>query len=129
FIYNLKDNGVLTDYNFDYSVDENNPLESRTVHLGRLQKDNSGKRYYKIRLTGHVRNLLKNDSTNVKLGLGVSSNVNFPSLVKLKDAEDEPLSAIPITSVITPEGTVLYGNTTSDEEKKLQLRIYYTEPK
>jgi hypothetical protein len=128
FIYNLKDNRVLVDYEFDYSLDENDPLNSRTIHLGRLQTDENGNRYYKIRLTGHLRNLLSFDSTNVKLGLGVSSNVNFPAFVRLKDAEEETVSAIPATSVTTPEGTVLYGNAATDENKKLQLKIYFTKP-
>lgn len=128
FVYNLKDNSVLVDYSFDYSVNENNPLNSRIVHLGSLQTDENGNRYYKIRLTGHISNLLNNDSTNVKLGLSVSSNVNFSSMVKLKDAESQSVSAIPAASVLSPEGTVLYGNAAANEDKKLQLRIYYTKP-
>lgn len=129
FVYNLKDNTTLLDYNFDYSASDTDPLNSRTIHLGRLETDENGNRYYKIRLTGHIRNLISFDSTNVKLGIGVSSNVNLPTLAKLKDAEDEVVSKVPISSLITPEGTVLYGNTATNQDKKLQLRIYYTEPK
>ncbi len=129
FIYNLDENSVLLDYNFDFSANKNDPLNSRTIHLGRLQTDKNGNRYYKIRLTGHIREILNHDSTNIKLGLGVSSNVEVTSLMRLKDAEEEVVSAISATSVTTPEGTVLYGNTASDEKKKLQLKIYFTKPK
>ena len=33
---------------------------------------------------------------------------------------------IPVASVISPEGTILHGNLSDDEEKRLKLRIYYT---
>lgn len=129
FIYNLKDNKALLDYQFDFSASEKNPLFSRTIHLGRLQKDENGNRYYKIRLTGHIRNIINLDSTNVKLGLVVSSNVNLVDLAELKDAEEEVVSKVPSASVISPEGTVLYGNTAVDGTKRLKLNIYYTEIK
>lgn len=128
YVYDLKNNKVLADYNLDFSANENNPLNSRTIHLGRLTKDSDGNRYYKIRLTGHIRNIINQDSTNVKLGIAVSSNVNFTGNKKLKNAEDETVSVLPTSAVISPEGTVLYGNTASDELKRLKLNIFYTEP-
>lgn len=125
-IYDLDNNQVLADYQFDFSINDNDPLNSRIIHLGRLKKDKNGNRYYKIRLTGHIRNIISNDSTNVKLGLVVSSNVNIAGFSKLKDTENESVSAVPTSSVITPEGTVLYGNAALDESKRLKLNIYYT---
>lgn len=38
------------------------------------------------------------------------------------------IKEVPSSSVISPEGTVIYGNATSNQEKKLKLQIYYTEP-
>jgi hypothetical protein len=33
-----------------------------------------------------------------------------------------------LSSVITPRGTILHGNNTEDETKRVYLEIYYTEP-
>lgn len=129
FIYDLKNNEPLLDYQNDFTASENNPLSSRLIHLGRLREDEDGNRYYKIRITGHIRNIINQDSTNLKLGLVVSSNVNLVDFVKLKDAKEETVSEIPAAAVISPEGTVLYGNTASDESKRLKLNIFYTETK
>jgi hypothetical protein len=42
---------------------------------------------------------------------------------------DDLVNKVPISSVLTPKGTVLFGNNTSDEGKKVSLEIFYTEPK
>jgi hypothetical protein len=43
---------------------------------------------YKIRLTNQIRNLIKNaDSTNVKLGLVVTGNINNTVSAKLRTAK------------------------------------------
>lgn len=127
FIYNMRDNKVLLDYQIDFTASDLNPQDSRILHLSPLTTEN-GDSFYKIRLTGLIRNIINLDSTNVPLGITIASNVNLNSLVKLKDAEDEIPSAIPTTSIISPEGTVLYGNTAPNEEKRLKLNIFYTKP-
>ena len=37
---------------------------------------------------------------------------------------------LPVSSILSPQGTVLFGNNTSatNENKKLYLEIFYTEP-
>ena len=56
------------------------PSLSENNHLGPLQRDDDepdGKGIkYKLRITEHINNLFIRDSTNVKLGLAGSSNVN-----------------------------------------------------
>jgi hypothetical protein len=42
---------------------------------------------------------------------------------------DDLVNKVPISSILTPRGTVLFGNNTSDIEKKVSLEIFYTEPK
>jgi len=59
----------------------------------------------------------------------VSQNVNVINTSALKESPLEGLNEIPSSSVITPLGTVLYGPDAADEEKRLKLNIYYTEPK
>ncbi|HET8810445.1 MAG TPA: DUF4270 domain-containing protein [Flavobacteriaceae bacterium] len=128
FIYDLNNNTVLLDYQIDYTASESLPLNSRTIHLEPLNEDKDGNNYYKIRLTAHVSNIINNDSTNVKLGLVVSSNVNLTTISKLNTDEENVVTKIPKSSLITPEGTVLYGNNSPIDDKRLKLNIYYTKP-
>ncbi len=128
FIYNMKDNSILLDYQIDFTASDSDPENSRILHLVPLTTDENGDRFYKIRVTGLIRNIINLDSTNVELGVTIASNVNLNSLAKLKDAEDEIPSAIPVTSIISPKGTVLYGNTAPIENKRLKLNIFYTKP-
>ncbi len=132
FIYDINNNSVLSDYTFDVSANTNNPLTSRLIHLGPLSEDDHGDKFYKIRVTNLVNNIINNDSTNTRLGLSVSSNVNNTSLSKADfNPEVENLENLPNSSIFYPKGTVLYGTNPSEEEtdKKLTLEIYYTEPK
>ncbi len=130
YLYNLNDNRVLLDYQFDLTQDQN-PVTSRTTYGGILERtdDGDGLRY-KIRLTEHVNNVLRKDSTNVALGLVVTSNINLPTLSTAKNGNEELL--LPQASFINPFGTVLFGSkveSPEDEDNKLKLEIYYTEPK
>ena len=78
-----------------------------------------------MRLTNQIRNLIKNaDSTNVKLGLVVTGDINNSTSASLRTAK--PLfSKAPKAAVITPLGTILYGNNVADEAKKLKLEFYF----
>lgn len=132
YLYDMKNNSPLIDYFFD-TANTTSPLNSRTGHLGRLQRedndDGNGIRY-KIRITEHVNNLLVRDSTNVDLGLVVSGNINLESNAQDFDVlnPNDPNDKVPVSSIVTQRGTVLFGNNTLDEEKKLYLEIFYTEP-
>lgn len=126
FVYNLRTNKVL----MDYLVDPTNgllPLDAFNQHLGRLKRgsDKNGV-YYKIRLTNHISNLINKDSINAPLGIVISQNVadqNFKNL----ESPQEPVKKIPAGDVISPKGTILHGNNSENQEKKLKLQIYYTE--
>ncbi len=133
FLYDTKNRIPLTDYFLD-AANTNSPLFSRTNHLGRLERegddvDGNGIKY-KIKITEHINNLLLRDSTNVKLGLAVSGNINLESnqpqfdVLTSGNAEE----SVPVSSIVSPRGTILYGNLTGDEEKKLYLEIIFTEP-
>jgi len=127
-IYDLKNSNVL----FDYQTDPTNglpPLNALNNHLGRLERgsDKNGK-FYKLKLTNHISNLINKDSTNVPLGLVVSQNVLNRTTQELLSPQDPDIEKIPSSAVVSPQGTVLYGNNSSNEDKKLKLQIYYTEP-
>jgi hypothetical protein len=59
----------------------------------------------------------------------VSINVNLEgSSVQYDLLSDNDEDKVPVSSILTPRGTVLYGNNTLEEEKKLYLEIFFTEP-
>ncbi|SRX52351.1 DUF4270 domain-containing protein [Aequorivita sp. CIP111184] len=127
-IYDLKNSNVLADYNTDITggLDAANAL---TNHYGKLQRgsDENGE-YYKLKITAHVSNLINKDSTNVPLGIVVSQNVLTRTTSKLLNPMEPNVQQVPTSSVISPRGTILYGNATPNVEKRLKLQIYYTEP-
>ena len=131
YIYDLDNNIMLDDYILE-QAGRMNPMTSlvNQNHLGRLEKTESGEGIkYKIKLTQHINNVLNKDSTNVRLGLVVSQNVNLITNSAVLQTPDAEVKQVPVSSVITPEATVLYGPNAQEDEKRLKLKIYYTEPK
>ncbi|MEZ4801774.1 MAG: DUF4270 domain-containing protein [Gelidibacter sp.] len=134
YLYDLKNNTPLIDYYIDLA-NTTSPNDSKTNHLGVLERVGdvpTGEGYkYKIKITEHINNLLLRDSTNVKLGLAISGNVNLENdalQYNLLTPEEDVVNKVPVSSILSPRGTVLYGNNTTNEEKKLYLEIYYTDP-
>lgn len=133
YLYDLENNTPLPDYFVDL-VNSTVPVNSRTSHLGKLQRVDDEPEglgiKYKIRLTEHINNILLRDSTNVKLGLAVSANVNIESSSLQYNilTSDDLNTKVPLSSIVTPRGTVLHGNNTLVETKKVYLEIFYTEP-
>ncbi|MEO1033306.1 MAG: DUF4270 domain-containing protein [Bacteroidota bacterium] len=133
YLYDADNRTVLEDF-FNDITNTTLPLLSKTNHLGPLQRvddEPTGDGIkYKFRITEHIKNLLLSDSTNVELGLAVSLNVNLEGqlLQRAVQTTDDADVTAPASSVMTPRGTVLHGNTTADESKKVYLEIYYTEP-
>jgi len=126
YLYNLDTNEPLIDYSFDQTFDQNNPLNSVSSHSGRLvrNEDKNGISY-KLRITELVNRILNKDSTNVRLGLVVTQNINLINNSALRTPLDG-ITRIPTASVITPEGTVLYGNLAADDSKRLKFNIIFT---
>lgn len=129
FIYDIKNQSVVKDYVLNAGEKENDVLNSRTVHLGRLSTDGNGDDYYKIRITNYVNDIINNDSTNTKLGLVASQNVNIKTQSKVDVGnDDDVIKSVPTSEVLAPNGTVLYG-TNGPSGKALKLEIYYTKSK
>ncbi|PKA82723.1 uncharacterized protein DUF4270 [Ulvibacter sp. MAR_2010_11] len=127
-IFDAINGRLLKDYTFDIST-STLPVEAKTEHLGRLDRgsDDNGD-FYKIRITSFVSDLIRKDSTNVSLGLMVSNNVLVQDFQDLENTQPPGIKSIPAASIVSPKGTVLFGNNTSNQEKKLKLQIYYTKP-
>lgn len=131
YLYDLNNNSILADYVFQ-TVGQPNPTSSvaNQRHLEPLTRDENGNGIsYKIRITNHIDELLNRDSTNVKLGLVVTQNVNIISTYSVLPSANPEVKRVPGGALLTPEATVLYGPNAEDESKRLKLKIYYTEPK
>jgi hypothetical protein len=78
-------------------------------------------------MTQHINNLIQNDSTNVRLALSVSQNVTLQNTAIIEEeTEDQNERRVPVSAVISPEGTILHGNLSTNDDKKLRLRLFYT---
>lgn len=137
YAYDIKNNAPTIDFAFfDPTEDQANPVNSKVISLGQRKTDDKGISKYKIRLTEHLNNILLKDSTNTKIGLTLSTNVNVdynPSTgvfntATILESEDE-VTKIPSTALLTPRGTILYGNHQNvPDNRKLKLEIFFTEP-
>ena len=132
YLYDMKNKRPLVDY---YAETDNTPSKFKLkVHGGIISKGSAaGGRgvFYKVRITNHIRNLIKStsDSTNVPLGLVVTEGIDITVSSKLKTAISPLIKEVPAASVLNPLGTVLFGNTANvPEDKKVKLEIYYTKP-
>lgn len=129
-IYDVENDIPVVDYFFDASGG-NAPEFAKLDHLQPLvrvddEPDGEGIKY-EIEITEHIKNIFQQDSTNVKLGLLVTSNVSSITSIDFQDQDMTP-NTILSGAVLSPRGTVLFGNNTTDESKKLKLKIFYTEP-
>jgi hypothetical protein len=127
FAYDLDRDRVLIDYNLDQSS-SNNPFTSKLNHLGPLRQDENGDYFYKIRMTSHINNIINNDSINTRIGIVVTQNVNQARILDVKESELDQAQSFIESTISTPRGTVLHGNLSDDEDKRLKLQIYYTDP-
>lgn len=133
YLYDVDNKSPLVDYFLD-GVNNSLPSFSIINHLGPLQRvddepDGEGIKY-KLKITEHINNLLLRDSTNVELGIAVALNVNLEENIpqRLVQTSDNSDLTVPMSSIVSPRGTVLHGNNTEDESKTVYLEIYYTEP-
>ena len=131
YLYNYEQNSALIDYFLDQSVSSLS-INAKINHLEPLLRDSLDDDRgikYKIRITEHLNNLILRDSTNAKLALGVISDVasvqNFKILGDNSEIENKRLAS---GVILSPKGTILHGNLSSDIEKRPKIKIYYTEP-
>ena len=127
YLYDIKNKAPVIDYFIDNS---NGPKESenKVIHGGIIELDEDDKGLmYKIRISEHIKNVIRKDSTNVRLGLVVCSDIS--SSMNTEVEKSDLMTFIPSSSVINPLGTVLIGPSPSAENysKRMRLNLYYTE--
>ena len=129
YLFDLNSNQPLIDYLID---DTNGPKDSqkKILHGGILELDENDKGLlYKIKISEHIKNVIRKDSTNIKLGLVVSSDISSSVITETEDSKY--IKSIPYSSVINPFGTVLIGPNPdpSNYNKRMRLNLYYTKAK
>ncbi|MBY0487560.1 MAG: DUF4270 domain-containing protein [Flavobacteriaceae bacterium] len=135
YLYDLNNKRPLVDFYSDFTTSSKTKY-SKYVHGGIIKKDSDSRgTTYKIKITNHIRNLVLNDSTNVRLGLVVTENINSPSNANLLTPITNgafQTKFVPVMSVVNPLGTILYGSNIPvgniNYDKRLKLEIYYTKP-
>ena len=130
FVYNYEQNMSLIDYFIDQSV-SSTTINAKINHLQPLQRvddDPEGQGIkYKIRITEHLNNIILQDSTNARLGLGIINDIAATSFFSILNDDDEDLQLASGT-ILSHKGTVLHGNQSQQEDKRPKIKIYYTEP-
>jgi len=133
YLYDLNNNRPLLDYFTDVTTNTTAPKNGKFVHDGIIQKlptdeSNRGDRY-RIRITNHVANLIRNDSTNVRLGLVVTEDYRIVSNMDRKTPGSADLvKKAPMSSIMNPLGTILHGTAPAvPADKRIKFEIFYTE--
>lgn len=86
YLYDLNNRRPLVDYFMDNTL-SGTAKYNKWIHGGIIEKETTGDKKgirYRIRLTNHVRNLIKNDSTNVRLGLVVTEDIKLTTSARRK---------------------------------------------
>ncbi len=130
YAYDAVNNIPLADYTVfsNSTTNKTYPLNSMLLTLSQRDTINAK---FKIRLNYHLNNILIRDSTNTKIGLALSTNVNYTTMVRLLEDQNDSITGIPAASAIMPRGTIIHGTNenTTPEDRKMTLEIFYTENK
>ena len=126
YLYDIDNKAPLIDYFVDNSAGPKE-YQNKIIHGGsiELDEDKNGL-MYKIRISEHIKNVIRKDSTNTKLGLVVSSDIS--NTINVEVETKDLMTFIPNSTAINPLGTVLIGPSPSAEyyEKRMKLDLYYT---
>ena len=142
FIYDVDNRRPLIDYIDDISTNAN-PKLNKNNHGGIIEIDSDGKGVrYRFKIRNHINKIINGtnevDLKNIRLGIAVTENINNINFSMLSSpfnlpvfipssSPDQLISRLPVSHVMNPLGTILFGSNTTDE-KKMKLEIYYTKP-
>ncbi|WP_299548351.1 DUF4270 domain-containing protein [Seonamhaeicola sp.] len=126
YAYDIENNFQTIDYTIDPTENFSSALNSKVISLS--QRDTINKNF-KIRLTEHLNNILLRDSTNTKIGLVLSTNVNVTGNSEILKSEDD-VTGIPTATILAPKGTILHGsNENVPDGQRMILKLFFTDPK
>ncbi|MDO5978620.1 DUF4270 domain-containing protein [Flavivirga spongiicola] len=127
YAYDIKNNRPTVDYTFDPTENTTEPFNSKVIHLSQRNPD---QKKYKIRLTEHLNNILLRDSTNTKIGLVLSTNVNNTASAQILNSSNDDVTGIPAAAILAPRGTILHGSNENVDpaDRRMKLNVFFTEP-
>lgn len=126
YLYNANTNAPI----IDYLEDRTSTITLSKLVYGGFLLEEDEKQYYKIRLTSHLRNIIKNDSINAPLRLSLINTLSNQGNVPMAKVENSTLAKIPSGTFSSPKSAVLIGPSPTDPvlaDLKLQLEVFYTE--
>ena len=136
YLYNTKNKSALIDISTDPASPQTGVSDLFGFYPnydGIIQKSNDKGVKYSVKITDHINNLVLRDSTNATLGLTLSTNIQNWNIADAKVSDTEAIDGeeeLPITSTVTPLGTILFGGNLDvadpDYDKRLKLEISYT---
>lgn len=126
FLYNVETSEVLIDFVLDQSVNQANPKLSKSRFSGIINRQGSSRGvFYKFNITDHIRRIVNSNTIqNVKLGLSVTESLANTEFAQFEFSDNKP--KLHKNSVVNPQGTVLFGNNTTNLEKKIKFEIVYS---
>lgn len=139
YIYDATNNKPIIDYYADPTTNTD-PKKSKQSFGGIIELDSDGNGVkYKVRLTEYIKRLLLNEdesnNTNIRIGICVTESISLVGNAYINPANPimigtEEVKFIPVASVMSPLGTVLYGTNVAavDADKRVQFKIYFTKP-
>ena len=128
YLYDLQNGNSLLDQNTDNSESLTGTNLSKSRYGGILELNESNKPYrYVFKITEHISNIIRSDSTNIDLGIVVSADINDVSFRATKN-ENQTKIKYPTSSLLNPLGVVLIGSKpeANQEDKKVQLELLFT---
>ncbi len=126
YLYNAETNQPLYNQDTEFSVAEN-AFGLYLNYGGFIEKSDGKGVAYSVGITDYINNMIVRDSANATLGLTLTPDIRLTraSNTLLSGAVEKEL---PVSSNISPLGTVLYGsNVPASDNKRLKLEIFYTE--
>lgn len=127
YLFDLNNGSPLLDQRIDDSENADATNASKFRFGGFLEYDGNRPYRYVFTITEHVSNILRQDSTNVDLGVVVSADVTNLSFRKAKKQNETALQ-YPTAAVLNPLGVVLVGSSDkiNAEENKAVLELFFT---
>ncbi|NKI31485.1 DUF4270 family protein [Croceivirga thetidis] len=128
YLFNAETNAPIFNANTESNSAET-PLGAFLNYDGILERDGDSGIKYTVRLTEYLNDIIVRDSANVPLKLAVSSDIRVVAVQESLAEGSDTNPEIPIMSTINPFGTVLFGGNVGpeNEDRKLKLRLFYTE--
>ena len=126
YLYNANTNAAIVDFSQDVTATS---TQNKLVYNGYLLEEDE-EQFYKIRITDHFRNIIKNDSVNAPLRLAVADAFATQNPVAMTKVDNTTLKKVPAITISTPKSAVFVGPNPTDPtlaDLKLQLEVFYTE--